>query len=78
MNQTPNRIIAAILAITLGIFGIHKFYMRDYGAGAVMLLSGVLLSWTVIVPLIIAFIAFFQGLGYLLETDSQWQRRFKK
>lgn len=49
-----NKIVAALLAAFLGMFGIHKFYLEENGAGLIYLLF----FWTGI-PAIIAFFEFF-------------------
>lgn len=76
-KPVPNRILAGILGIFLGFLGIHKFYMRDYGAGIAMFLIGFLLSWTFIMPLVVAIVGFVQGIGYLFESDKDWRKRFE-
>lgn len=65
-----NRVTAGVLAILLGSFGIHKFYMGYTGAGIILLLVTVLsmgmLSW------ISAIIGLIEGILYLTKTDQEF------
>jgi len=63
-----NRIVAALLAIFIGGFGIHKFYLGSNGWGLVYLL----LCWTLI-PAIVAFV---EGIIYLTMTDEAFQAKY--
>jgi TM2 domain-containing membrane protein YozV len=65
-TPTKDRTIAALLAIFLGTFGIHKFYLGDIGLGIVY----VIFSWTGI-PALIGFI---EGIIYFTKTDAEFQR----
>jgi TM2 domain-containing membrane protein YozV/ribosomal protein S27AE len=58
-----NKIVAAILAFTLGGFGAHKFYLGQVGLGVVYLV----LCWTFI-PALIAFVEFILLLTMSDET----------
>lgn len=62
-----NKVAAGVLALFLGGFGIHKFYMRKPVQGILYLLF----FWTAI-P---AVIAFFEGLIYLFESEESFERR---
>ena len=57
-----SRVTAGILAILLGGFGVHKFYLGKAGLGILYLL----LCWTVIVPII----ALIEGIIYLTQDDA--------
>ena len=57
-----NRFIAALLAIFLGGFGVHKFYLGKWNG-----IFYLLLCWTY-VPVIIAFI---EGVLYLVVSTFQ-------
>ena len=63
-----SRIAAALLAIFLGGFGMHKFYLGKVFQG----LAYLLLSWTFI-PTIIAWI---EGASYLLMSDYRFARKY--
>lgn len=63
-----NRATAALLAIFLGDFGLHKFYLGQPKLGMVYLL----LFWTLIPGLI----GLIEGLSYLFQTDKQFSARY--
>jgi hypothetical protein len=63
-----NRIVAALLALFLGGFGIHQFYLGRTGTGFLYLIF----FWT-IVPAILALI---DGIRYLLMTDEDFAARY--
>lgn len=63
-----NKVIAALLAIFLGGFGIHKFYLGQKGWGLVYLLF----FWTVI-PGIVGFI---EGIIYLCMSDERFAEKY--
>lgn len=64
-----NRIIAALLAIFLGTFGIHKFYLKQNGMGVLYLLF----CWTYI-P---SFVGFIEGIIMLCTTDQKFEEKYK-
>ena len=64
------RIVAAILAILLGDFGIHKFYLGQIGLGIVYLLF----CWTGI-PAIIGIV---EGIIYLTYTDESFMEKYDR
>lgn len=64
-----NKIVAGLLGIFLGGFGIHKFYMGKIGMGIVYLIF----FWTYI-PAIIGFI---EGIIYLCSNDHNFQVKHK-
>lgn len=63
-----NRITAAIFALLLGGFGIHKFYLGKPVQGIFYLVF----FWTFIPSLI----AFIEGILYLTKTDQQFAQQF--
>lgn len=63
-----NRLAAALFAIFLGTFGIHKFYLGQVGLGIVYLLF----FWTAI-PGIIGFI---EGIVLLAMTDARFIEKY--
>ncbi len=60
-----NKIVAGVLGVFLGAFGIHKFYLGKTGAGILYLLF----CWTYI-PAIVGFI---EGVVYLASNDYNFQ-----
>jgi len=61
-KRIKSRVTAAVLALLLGGFGIHKFYIGKTGTGIIYLIF----FWTYI-PAIIAFI---EGIIYLVSTKT--------
>lgn len=66
-NTNKSKIAAGLLAIFLGDFGIHKFYMGKVGKGLLYLLF----FWTGI-P---AFIGLIEGIIYLCDSDEKFASR---
>ena len=62
-----NRIVAGILGIILGTFGIHKFYLGKMGNGVMYLCF----FWTGIPSLM----GLVEGIMYLVESDKAFQER---
>ena len=68
LARQHSRTVAIVLALFLGGFGAHKFYLGSPGLGIVYLLF----CWTFI-PAIIAFI---EALSYLFMGESAFNTRF--
>lgn len=62
------KLIAGILGIVLGDFGIHKFYLGSWGWGIIYLLF----CWTYI-PALVGFI---EGILYLFMDDSKFHQKY--
>ena len=63
-----NKIVAGLLGIFLGGFGIHKFYLNKPGQG----LTYLIFCWTGI-PEIIGFI---EGIIYLFTSDEDFNKMY--
>ena len=63
-----SKVVAGILGILLGSFGIHKFYLRSIGKGILFLLF----CWTGIPGLI----GLIQGIIYLIEDEGKFHSRY--
>lgn len=63
-----SRVVAGILGILLGAFGVHKFYLGKIWQGILYLLF----FWTGI-PGIIGLI---EGILYLVKTDEEFQDKY--
>ena len=79
-SETPEdiafkRIVAGILGILLGVFGVHKFYLGFIGTGLFMLLITVL-SIGILAP-VSAIIGFIEGILYLCKTDRDFYRDYE-
>ncbi|UVO49050.1 TM2 domain-containing protein [Sphingomonas sp. SUN019] len=71
-----NRIVAAVLAFFLGVFGVHKFYLGKSKAGLIMLLCGTI-GWLLVLPGLFASItAFIEFIIYLVTSDEEFDRRY--
>jgi TM2 domain-containing membrane protein YozV/cold shock CspA family protein len=71
-----SRIVAAVLAVFLGHWGIHKFYLGKTNAGIIMLLAGTV-GWILIIPGIVNWgIAIIEGVIYLTKTDQQFYQDY--
>lgn len=67
-GDDKNKIVAALLAIFLGSFGAHKFYLKRIGMGILYLVF----CWTMI-PGIIAFI---EGIILLCIDDDKFNAKY--
>ncbi|MEL5565896.1 TM2 domain-containing protein [Serratia ureilytica] len=67
---TKDKVIAAIIAFFLGGFGIHKFYLRQTGWGILY----ILFCWT----LIPAIVGFFEGIYYLLMSETKFNQKYNQ
>lgn len=65
-RRPPDRIAAGVLAILLGSFGAHRFYLGQVGLGLLYLVF----FWTGI-PAVVGLI---EGILYLTRSDEQWVR----
>ena len=66
-SGTSDRVTAALLAILIGVFGAHKFYLGKNAQGVLYLCF----FW-IFIPGIVAFI---EGLIYLTESDAEFKRK---
>lgn len=67
-SGSKDRVTAGVLAILLGWFGAHKFYLGDTGLGILYLCF----FWTGI-PAIVGLI---EGILYLTKTDEEFHRAY--
>ena len=71
-----NRILAAILALFLGHWGVHKFYLGKTNAGIIMLLAGTI-GWIILIPAILNWvIAIIEFVIYLTKSDQQFYQDY--
>ena len=70
VTETRSRGIAIVLALFLGDFGIHKFYLGQTKMGVLYLLF----CWTII-PAVVGII---EGIGYIFTSDEEFQRKYTK
>lgn len=75
-EQTDKKLIAGILAILLGAFGIHKFYLGYQKEGIIMLVVSI--AGTVafcgfpLAAFAISVIGLIEGILYLTKTDDEF------
>ncbi|WP_047790698.1 TM2 domain-containing protein [Tenacibaculum mesophilum] len=82
-NQESKRVLAGILAILLGGFGVHKFIL-GYTKEGIMLLVGTLLSIVLICLFIGAFLMYIpwiiglvEGIIYLTKSDEEFVETYQ-
>jgi len=69
-----NKFVAAILALLLGPFGIHRFYLGRTGTGIVMLV----LSCTIVGLIATGPWAFVDMIRYLMMSDREFAARYPR
>ena len=67
-----NRIVAALLAFFLGVFGIHRFYLGRKGSGIAMLL----LTITFVGMAVTGIWALVDCIRYLVMSDREFAQRY--
>lgn len=74
-----SRMIAALLAIICGGFGIHKFYLGYKRAGLIMLLITLVGFFLFGIPsAIVGLIAFIEGAIYIMKSDEDFYLTYVK
>ena len=69
-----NKFVAAVLAFFLGMFGAHKFYLRDTGAGIFYIML-TMMTGALKFP-IGAILGFIDGLRYLMMSPEEFDKKF--
>jgi TM2 domain-containing membrane protein YozV/cold shock CspA family protein len=71
-----SRIAAALLAVFLGHWGVHKFYLGKTNAGIIMLLAGTI-GWLLVLPGIINWvISICEFIIYLTKSDHEFYQEY--
>ena len=72
LAPTPEnkRVLAGVLAILLGPFGIHKFVLGYQNEGLIMLLTSILTCGILAGPM--ALIGLIEGIIYLTKSDEEF------
>ena len=76
-EQTDKKLISGILAILLGAFGVHKFYLGYTVPGVIMLavgLGGFLLCG--FPTMVVGIVGIVEGILYLTKTDSEFVKTY--
>ena len=71
-----NRIVAALFALFLGSFGVHKFYLRDPGAGIFYIIL-MMIGSSMRLP-ISAFLGFIDALVLFTMSDEKFDKKYNK
>ncbi len=75
MAGSKNKIVAGVLALFLGNLGVHNFYLGYTKKGLTQLLLSLLLSWTVVAPLIVLVWVIYEAiqifLGKINDADGK-------
>lgn len=75
-GPVKNNVAAGLLAIFLGGFGIHKFYLGYNGPAIIMLLCGTF-GWLLVLPgVVIWIIAFIEGILYLTKSPVEFEELY--
>ncbi|MEM9965133.1 MAG: TM2 domain-containing protein [Asticcacaulis sp.] len=75
-GSEKNKIVAALLAFFLGMFGVHKFYLGYTTAGIIMLVCGTI-GWLLVLPgLAVCVIAFIEFIVYLVKSDQKFYEEY--
>ena len=75
-NEESKRVIAGILGILLGPFGVHKFVLGYTKAGVIMLLITILTCG--IGAAITSIIGLIEGIIYLTKSDEEFIYTYQK
>ena len=68
--EENKRVLAGVLAILLGPFGVHKFVLGYQSEGLIMLLSSILTCGILAGPM--ALIGLIEGIIYLTKSDAEF------
>lgn len=78
-NNMKNRFIAAFFAFVFGTFGINNFYTGRTSTGVIDCVISVILSWTIIVPVVVTIINTVRGCQYLwCNSDEEFCQKYVK
>jgi len=69
-----NKLIAALLAFFVGVFGVHRFYLGRVGSGVVMLI----LTCTFVGLFVTGIWAFVDFVRFLIMSDDEFARRYQR
>jgi TM2 domain-containing membrane protein YozV len=69
-----NKMIAFLLALFLGVWGIHKFYLGYNNQGIIMLVCGTIGWFLLIPPFVMAIIALIEAIMYISKSDDEFKR----
>ncbi len=67
------KMVAGILAILLGAFGVHKFYLGITKPAIIMLVANILTCFTVM-----WIVGIIEGVIYLTKTDDEFMKIYQE
>ncbi|MCK4562163.1 MAG: TM2 domain-containing protein [Flavobacteriaceae bacterium] len=73
--QENKKLVAGILAIVIGVFGIHKFILGYQKEGIIMLLVTILTCG--IGGAVMSIIGLIEGIIYLTKTDDEFYQTYQ-
>lgn len=72
---TDKKLVAGLLAILLGAFGVHKFYLGYQKEGIIMLVIGIVGFFLCGIPtVVVSIIGIIEGILYLTKPDEEFNR----
>jgi len=76
-ENRDKKVIAGVLGIVLGVFGVHKFYLGYQTEGIIMLVVS-LLGWFLcgIPTAAVAIVGLIEGILYLTKPDEEFVRTY--
>lgn len=76
-STEKSRVVACVLALFLGCFGIHKFYLGYNKQGIIMLLITLFGFILFGIPsLVVCIIAFIEGIIYISKSDQDFYKTY--
>ena len=70
-----SKVAAGLLALFLGLLGIHRFYLGQIW-GLAYLLPFVFLFWTGFVPLILIIVCLVEAIVFFCTNDIEWNQKY--
>ena len=74
--KQKSKVVAGLLGIFLGSFGVHKFYLGYAQAGIIMLLVTLIGAIVVVGPLAMGIIGLIEGIIYLTKSDQAFYETY--
>ncbi|TFI59103.1 TM2 domain-containing protein [Sphingomonas parva] len=74
LHNDRNKLVAALLAFFIGVFGVHRFYLGRIGTGVLMLV----LTCTLVGVLVTGPWALIDMIRYLIMSDREFAARYAR
>ena len=75
-KPAKDKTTAGILAILLGAFGAHKFYLGYTAPAVIMLVVSIVGSCLIVGPAVMGIIGLIEGILYLTKSDDEFQNTY--